>query len=169
MTAWDVEPGRWEIRQGLDANGDDEAEGASIGRSVDLERASSVDLIFGPHATTVFSLKLIDKGIPYWTRPDLGMGPDDVVVKGRTINVTVHSLGGVASTPTNLVWLDDAGKVIASTTIPQLKAPTDLIPKKFTVTLTAPAGRNLNGGSVVIDPGNKTKEITLINNRLTVR
>src|SRR5204863_7728045 len=62
MTAWDVEPGRWEIRQGLDANGDDEAEGASIGRSVDLERASSVDLIFGPHATTVFSLKLIDKG-----------------------------------------------------------------------------------------------------------
>jgi len=169
MTAWDVEPGGWEITLGLDANGDDQAEGVTIGRRVDLERAGSIDLVFGPQATTVFNLKLIDKGIPYWARPDLGIGPDDIVIKGRTISVTVHSLGGVDSAATDLVWLDDAGKPLASTMIPKLKAPADLLPKTVTVTLTAPADRNLIGSSVVLDPDNKTKEITRINNRQAVR
>lgn len=169
MTAWDVEPGRWQFTQGLDANGDDEADGVNVGRRVDLERAGSVDLIFAPQATTVLNLTLIDKGIPYWARPDLGIGPDDIVVKGRTISVTVHSLGGIDSAATDLVWLDDAGKPLASTSIPKLKAPTDLLPKKITVTMTAPADRNLNGGSVVLDPDGKTTEITRLNNRQAVR
>jgi len=169
MTAWDVEPGRWQITQGVDGNGDDNADGETLSTTVDLERAANVDLIFAPNATTVFNLKLIDKGIPYWTRPDLGIGPDDIVVKGRTISVTVHSLGAVDSAATDLVWLDDSGKSLASAKIPKLKAPTDLLPKRVTVTLTAPVDRNLNGSSVVIDPDNKTKEITRINNRQAVR
>ena len=171
MTAWDVEPGRWQIEQGMavDGNGNDAAGSETLSTTVDLERAGSVDLIFAPHATTVFNLKLIDKGIPYWTRPDLGIGPDDIVVKGRTINVTVHSLGAVDSAATDLVWLDDSGKSLASAKIPKLKAPTDLLPKTVTVTLTAPADRNLNGSTVVLDPDNKIKEITRINNRQAVR
>jgi hypothetical protein len=169
MTAWDVEPGRWQITQGVDGNGDDNADGETLSTTVDLERAANVDLIFAPNATTVFNLKLIDKGIPYWTRPDLGIGPDDIVVKGRTINVTVHSLGAVDSAATDLVWLDDSGKSLASAKIPKLKAPTDLLPKTVTVTLTAPADRNLNGSTVVLDPDNKIKEITRINNRQAVR
>ena len=52
--------------------------------------------------------------------------------------------------------------------IPKLNAPTDLLPKKVTVTLTAPADRNLNGSSVVLDPDSKTKEITRLNNRQAV-
>ena len=98
------------------------ADGETLGTTVDLERAATVDLIFAPNATTVFNLKLIDKGIPYWTRPDLGIGPDDIVVKGRTISVTVHSLGAVESAATDLVWLDDSGKSLASAKIPQVES-----------------------------------------------
>jgi len=168
MTAWDVEPGSWQITQGLDANADDEADGETLSRRVDLERAGNVDLIFTPHATTVLTLKLIDKGLPYWARADFGIGPDDIVIKGTTISVTVHSLGAIDSAPADLVWLDDAGKPLASTMIPKLKAPTDLLPKRVTITMTAPPGRNLHGSSLVIDPKSKIKEITRINNRLVV-
>src|SRR5262249_29976905 len=60
MTAWDVEPGRWEIRQ----------TGAGP-RTVDLERTSSIELAFPARASAVVELKLVTKGEPYWSRPDL--------------------------------------------------------------------------------------------------
>jgi hypothetical protein len=81
----------------------------------------------------------------------------------------VHSLGAIDSPPVELAWLDDNGKTLASTTIPQLKAPTDLLPKRVTITMTAPPGRNLVGSSLMIDPERKVKEITRLNNSVTVR
>ncbi len=169
MTAWDVEPGRWQLATGVDRNGDDEADGEMQTTSLDLERGTGVDLTFDPHVSTVLRFKLIDKGATYWSRPDLGIGNDDVVVKDRTITVTVHSLGAIDSPPVELAWLDHNGKTLASTTMPQLKAPTDLLPKRVTITMTAPPGRNLVGSSLMIDPESKVKEITRLNNSVTVR
>jgi hypothetical protein len=166
MTAWDVEPGRWQITQGIDRNGDDVADGDVATSTVDLERTGELELTFAPRATTVLNLKLVDKGIPYWTRPDLGIGMDDVLVKGRNVSVTVHSLGGVDSPPTELALLDREGKIIAAAPVPGLKAPADLLPKRFTVTLTAPPGSRIDGGSVLLDPNGKIKEITRMNNRV---
>jgi len=128
-----------------------------------------IELAFAPHATSVVTLTLVDNGVPYWSRPDLGIGNDDLVVSGRTVTVTVHSLGAVDSPSTQLVWLDSSGQKLASATIPQLKAPNDLQPKKITVTLTAPPGRDFTGSTVLVDPDNKIKEITRINNQLRVR
>ncbi|HKE59799.1 MAG TPA: hypothetical protein VKB46_23975, partial [Pyrinomonadaceae bacterium] len=164
MTAWDVEPGRWKIEQSSDGTGSE-----TTSETMAFERTGGIDLTFPAHATSVVNLTLVDKGTPYWTRPDLGISDDDVVVKGRSITVTVHSLGAVDSPPTELAWLDNSGKKLAATTIPQLRAPIDLLPKTVTVTLTAPAGRDLNSSSIVLDPDSKLKEITRINNRLSVR
>ena len=166
MTAWDVEPGRWQIEQGVDRNGDDVADGDVATSTVDLERTGEVDLTFPPRTTTVLNFKLVDKGIPYWTRSDLGIGMDDVAVKGDKVTVTVHSLGAVDAPPTELALLDGEGKIIASVPVPGLKAPVDLLPKKLTVTLTAPPGSRIRGCSIVLDPNSKIKEITRINNRV---
>jgi hypothetical protein len=166
MTAWDVEPGRWQIEQGVDRNGDDEADGELLTKTVELERTGEVELTFPPRVTTILNLKLVDKGIPYWTRPDLGIGKDDVVIRGRKVTVTVHSLGAVESPPTELALLDREGKIISSVPVPGLKAPADLLPKTFTVTLTAPSGSKIDGGSIVLDPNGKIKEITRVNNRV---
>ena len=87
MTGWDVEPVAGRLCR------------ASIGmvttrriaiykRLTELERTGNVADI-SPRVTTVLNLTLLDKGLPYWAGPDLGMGKDDVVVKGRTITVTV--------------------------------------------------------------------------------
>ena len=166
MTAWGIEPGRWEIVQGRDTDGDDSADGTTSTKTVELERTGEVEITFPPRVATVLNLKLVAKGTPYWSRPDLGVGKDDVVVQGRQLTVTVHSLGAVDAPPTKLALLDKTGKVLSSVPVPGLKSPADLMPKVATVTLTAPAGVPIEGCSVVIDPDATMREITRINNRV---
>ena len=79
-----------------------------------MNAAAAFDLTFAPHTTTVVELKLVSKGVPYWSRPDLGISADDVKVEGRTMNVTVHSLGAVDAPASKVVLRDRAGKVIAT-------------------------------------------------------
>jgi hypothetical protein len=166
LTAWDIEPGRWEITQGVDTSDDDAADGDTSHSTVELERTGEVELNLPPRAATVITLRLISKGVAYWSRPDLGIGRDDIVVQGGKVSVTVHSLGAVDSPPTTLALLDREGKMLASAPVPGLKAPSDLMPKTITLTLNFPAGSRMDGASVVIDPESATKEITRINNRL---
>ncbi len=51
-------------------------------RTEEFERSPDLDFTFPPHVTTVLELKLSEKGVPYWSRPDLGIGADDVKVEG---------------------------------------------------------------------------------------
>ena len=44
-----------------------------------------------------------DAGTPYWSRPDLGIGDADVRTAGRTMTVTVHSLGAVGAPASRVV------------------------------------------------------------------
>lgn len=166
MTAWDLEPGRWEVAQGLDANDDDAPDGETLTQNVELERSGSVELIFTPHATTVVTLKLVEKGTPVWARPDLGIGREDVALKGRKVTVIVHSLGAVDVQATTVALVDASGKTLATAAVPALKAPTDLLPKRVTVTLDLPAGADAKGASVVLNPEATLKEITRVNNRV---
>ncbi|HEX3232262.1 MAG TPA: CARDB domain-containing protein, partial [Pyrinomonadaceae bacterium] len=123
-------------------------------------------ITLAPRATTVIELKLTSKGIPYWDRPDLGIGKDDVVIQDRKVTVTVHSLGAVEAPATRLALMDANGKVIATVTVPALKAPLDLMPKTTRVTLTIPVGASMKGGSVVVDPDATMREITRVNNQV---
>jgi hypothetical protein len=166
MVAWDLEPGRWEISvsSGLDDDPQDRGGSEVLSVRQDLERGAAAPLIFSPRATTIFELKLVERGTPYWSRPDLGIGRDDVSVRGRKVTVTVHSLGAVDTRPATLALVGADGKVLSTVAIPALKAPADLLPKTITLTLDVPAGARLAGGSVRIDPDPTTKEITLVNN-----
>lgn len=166
MTAWDLEPGLWEITQGLDADGDDRADGDTLTVKAELERGASVPLIFTPRITTVLTLKLVKPAPPYWWRPDLGIGRDDISVRGRKVTVTVHSLGAQDTRPTTLALVDSRGQTLATAAVPALKAPADLLPKRVTVTLDVPSGTRLEGASVVLDPETSMKEITRVNNRV---
>ncbi|MDP2984952.1 MAG: LamG-like jellyroll fold domain-containing protein, partial [Candidatus Latescibacter sp.] len=164
MTAWDIEPGSWEITQGIDTNNDDNPEFDPATRIVDLERTGSLDITFAPRAATVITLQLKSKGTPYWERPDIGIGKDDVTVQGNTVKVRVHSLGAADAPATTAVIRDRSGKVIASAPVPALKAPVDLLPKTAEVAFKIPTGIDLDGGEVYLDPDRKIKEITVCNN-----
>jgi hypothetical protein len=153
MTGWNVDPGEWSMR----VNG-------APAQAVAFERTKSVDVAFAPRATTTIELRLVSKGVPYWSRPDLGISERDVRVSGRKVRVTVHSLGAVDAPPAMVTIRDAAGKAIANTPVPALRAPVDLLPKTADVVLTVPARANLQGASVTVEMRGTIPEITLRNN-----
>src|SRR6185503_6458642 len=158
MTVWDVQPGQWEMVQGVDTNGDDSIDGAGMTTTIELERSGAIELTFPPGASTVLNLRLVARGIPYWTRPDLGISKDDVLLRDKKLSVTIHSLGGVNSLPTTLALVDQSGKVLSSAPVPPLEAPADLLPRTTTITVDVPAGMRVEGCRIVIDPDAKLKE-----------
>lgn len=164
MTGWNVDPGLWEITQGLDANDDDLADQAIATRTSLFERSRSVDLTLAPRATTVLTFKLKTPGTPYWARPDLGIDPEDVVVQGREVRVTVHSLGSVASPETSVGLCGRSGRAVVLEKIAGLPAPVDLLPKTATVVLQVPEGVEPRDCTVELDPQHQLEEITTLNN-----
>ena len=83
MTGWEIDPGKWQITQGTRGNADSDPVQNSSTRTEGFERSRSLDVTFAPHTTTVLELKLVSKGVPYWSRPDLGIDADDVKVDGN--------------------------------------------------------------------------------------
>jgi hypothetical protein len=164
MTGWNIDPGVWEITQGLDTNNNDIANQSAESHTAWFERSRSVELTLAPRATTVLTFKLKTPGVPYWQRPDLGISRDDVTIGMDALLVTVHSLGSVPAPETRIVFRTADGSVVASTVIPPLPAPVDLFPRTAEVTLPLPRGTKTAGGSVVIDPDGQLLEITTGNN-----
>jgi hypothetical protein len=183
MTGWEIDPGQWTMTQGTQQDsqrGIGDAEPApnatdfaapvenTSAHTVAFERSSSLDITFPPRTTTVIELKLASKGTPYWSRPDLGIDPEDVKVDGHTMTVTVHSVGAVDAPASKLVLRDHDGQTIATADVPALKAPTDLTPKTAQVTLTVPAGTDLKGATVTVQCGGSVPEITQMNNSVVL-
>ena len=168
LIPWNLDPGQWEVTQGTSANSQEFTTAAAETKRVELERDRPLSITLAPGVNTIVTLKLISKGTPYWNRPDLGIGKDDVVIQERKITVTVHSLGAIDVVATKLALMDANGKMIASVPVPALKAPLDLMPKTIKVTLTVPAGASLKGGSVILDPDATMREITRSNNQVRV-
>jgi hypothetical protein len=168
MIAWDIAPGTWEVSIARDTNGDDVPDTAPDKRTITLERTGSMDLEFEPGVTTVIQMKLVSKGIPYWDRPDLGIGEEDVAVSGNSVTVTVHSLGSVDAPQADIALVGEDGSKAVSASVPAINAPADLLPKTVKVTLALPAGANPSSFKVVLDPDRKLTEITRRNNECPV-
>ena len=168
MTAWDIDPGKWEVVEGIDTDNDDTPDTIANKRTVNLERTGKLELTFPAKKTYVIKLKLKSKAKPYWKRPDLGIGKEDVTVRGNSVRVTVHSLGSVDAPSSSVALLDASGGVIALAAVTGIKAPLDYEPKTAEISLNAPTGTVLSGCSVVIDPDKKITEITRRNNTILI-
>lgn len=168
VAGWDAEPGMWEITEGIDTNGDDSADGKTVTRTAAFERTQDVEIVFPSRKTYVVTMTLKKKGKPYSGRPDLAIGAEDVILRGNTVEVKVHSLGAAASPASSVSIVAEDGKTVASTAIPALEAPIDLKPKTHAVTLTLPQGTNTRGLRIVLDPDNAITELTEKNNVATL-
>jgi hypothetical protein len=162
MTGWEIDPGEWEIKQSTQTADSAPLSGTTT-RTETFERSRSLDVTFAPRTTTALELTLKQKGVPYWSRSDLGIDPEDIKIEGHRIAVTVHSLGAVDAPSAKVVVRDRNGATLATASTPALKAPTDLQPKFATVYLQLPSKVNLEGGSVTIE-SNGVPEITQMNN-----
>lgn len=158
MTAWNVTAGRWSIAA--------ERGEAPERTTVALERSASIPLTFAP-GETVLDFALVTPTTPVETRPDLGIGRNDVRVAGQRVTVTVHSLGAVPTTAGRVaLWQQD--RRIASAAVPPLAAPGDLIPKTAQVTLTVPAGIDTQQLLVRVEQADGGAEVTQQNNTVAI-
>jgi hypothetical protein len=163
MTGWGVEPGVWKITQGV--------QGAPAGdvRHARFEKSKGLDFTFAPHVTTELNLELETPGQAQWDRPDVGIGSADVHVEKGSIRVTVHSLGSVAAPPSTLTLVDTSGHVVASTKVPAIPAPLDLLPKAAQATLHFGAGVRAAGAHIRVELANGAEEITQLNNEVVLQ
>jgi len=174
MTGWEVDPGDWTMTQGTQQGIGNAAPSADAPvqnvetRSVPFERSKSIAITFAPRTTTVIELTLKTKGTPYWSRPDLGIDPEDVKIDGSHMTVTVHSVGSVDVPASKVVLRDKTGKTLATANVPALKAPLDLTPKTAQVTLPIAANTDLKGATVTVECSGDVPEITLMNNKVTL-
>jgi hypothetical protein len=170
MTGWNIDPGVWEITQGIATDGGDDATSAIETHEEAFERSRSVDLTFAPRATTILTFRLKTPGTPYWARPDLGISREDIAVEpgGHALQVTVHSLGSVPAPATRVGFRDAQGRLVATAEVGPLEAPVDLFPRTAAVRLALPDGVTADGGSVEIDPDHALEEITTLNNRVSL-
>ncbi len=167
MSTWNVTAGKWKMTAGISASGGDTADGTPVSSEVALERSGSIAVSFAPHTTTVLEFTLETPGVPTERRADLGIGVDDVVVAGRSVDVTVHSLGALPATGGRAELLDASGKVVASAPVPTLAAPIDLTRKTALVRLPLPAGAK-TGWRVRVALPDGTPEVTWLNNEVAL-
>jgi hypothetical protein len=156
MTTWNVTAGRWSMT----VNG-------APATPVNLERSATIPVSFAPHATTTLDFTLAEATTPVDQRPDLGIGADDIRVKGRTVEATIHSLGSVPASGGTATLVDASGKTLATTPIPALEAPLDLTPRTAKVRLTIPAGAKDLTLRIALPGG--APEVTEMNNAVPLK
>lgn len=169
MSVWNILPGRWRIRQGLDLNDDQQIDKEATERYVNLDRGEAIKLVFAPGKNTIVQLELVEPAkINYAERADVGIGPDDVKISGNEMVVHVYNLGAVSSPATTLQVKDYKGNIIANISVPVLKAPIGLVPEWTEVKVSLPKGIDIMGGSVQLDPEKKMDQITRLNDFVRV-
>ena len=166
VTGADIATGRWSLRQGADADGDDEADAAGPAQAFDFGRDRPLRLSFPPAMTTVLDLALESEAQDVTARPDLGVADRDLRWRGGRLEATVHSLGSRPSAGA-VARLEAAdGRVLAEAAVPGLAPPDDLRAKTATVRLSPPSGANLAGARLrLVSPD---PEITEANNDAAV-
>jgi len=67
------------------------------------------------------------------------------------MTVKVHSMGAVDAPTSRVVLRDRAGRIVATASVPPLKAPSDLMPKTADAALDLPANTDWHGGAVTVE------------------
>jgi len=166
ITGAGVATGRWSLRDGVDADGDDIRDADAAGTTVDFGRDQSLDLVFAPGVATVVDLALEGDEIDIRDRPDLAIADRDVRWAGGALDVTIHSLGSRPAPASQLVLEGADGALLAQATVLPLAAPEDLKAKTTTVRLNPPRDADLIGARVRLTSDDP--EITQTNNQAAV-
>lgn len=168
MSTWNVTTGSWSMRAATSVDEGKTLVPTGAVQTVALERSAGTRVTFAAGTTTVLDFALVTPGTPVDQRADLGIGTDDVVVKGRSVTVTVHSLGATDTTGGTAALVDATGSIVAQVPIKPLAAPLDLRPRTTTVKLAISAGVRTPLSVRVALPGN-APEITQANNSVALR
>lgn len=165
MSLWNIIPGKWKVRQGIDNDKDQIIDKLTENYITEIGKGDALPLKLIPGKYTIIELELSEESeYAYAQRPDLAIGSEDIIIEDNSVIVTVHNLGSVASPLSVIELRDKDDKVLSSSEVPVIEAPADLNPRRKIIKMTAVPGRDLSHCSVHLDAGKKILEITEINN-----
>ena len=121
LRVWHLAPGRYEVRSGVDLDGNDTIDRGLETRRLELKRYETIPVTLPTHAAFVVEARLVEKGTPLHQRCDLAVTHEDAVRKGRGLSVKVHNLGCHPTGAFRVQLERENGDVIASMTNPGLE------------------------------------------------
>ena len=166
MIGGELKPGLWQIRSGVDGNGDNQADSFGPTQTVRLEKGLGTELVFPPHQTIVYDFDLAQPGDDPATRPDIGISIDDLRRRGERLIARVHSLGAKPTPPGLITVNGPNGKQLAQAHFAGLEPPVDLQPKTEDVSLRLPVGTPRGGLTVTLTLDGGIREVTKANNQV---
>lgn len=95
-------------------------------------------------------------------RPDLAVTPSAITID--RVTVQVHNLGCVQAPASVLRLLDDKGRVMAETGVPEIPGISGFDPQIKELTIAVPGGFVPEKCILTVDPENKINEINESNN-----
>lgn len=162
LRVWRLQPGTYEIRMGIDENGDDRIDGKpeeTFRQS--LKRYERIALTLPSRRLYVIEAQLVESDpTPLYDRPDLAITHEDAERRGESLEVVVHNISVAASGPFTVEARDGAGRRLASRKCLGLEGVGDFKDKKETLKFSdMPREEDL---VVMVEyPG---REITSVNN-----
>ncbi len=171
MLTWQLEPGIYSVKKGVDTNDDGKIDELLSDEKVELhERVNTIDLAIQSKKIIVVSVRQIKAFATFPVNmPDVAIAKDDIslpgkkIIQGDSLNVNciIHNIGN--TTAKNVLvefFVDD--KKISEAHISELNAPNDLVPqhKEINFKWMAQVGKH----RLEIKLGTAQKEITTWNN-----
>jgi hypothetical protein len=166
MRVWELAPGKYHLREGVDTDHDDRIDGTPATRELDLQRGSPIDLELPARKVQIVELHQQQARPRPELLPDLAVGDVDVFYDKATdrLKVVVHNIGSAAAENVVVRFEAPDGQLLGERVITRLEAPLDLQPKTATVWLSQPTLHPVARVVVRVDPAGRLEEITKENN-----
>jgi len=169
MRTWELERGTYELKTGLDRNGDDAMDAVDSQTRIEVERGLPLEITLPGDELSVIEVEQLSVK-PLAKAADLAMSEEDakLSVDAKRLTVQVHNIGNLPARDVKLVVIGDSGQALATATIPEINSPDDLVAQIKTVDLELPANPPQTM-RIVVDPDNGIPEITKLNNTVTIQ
>lgn len=166
MRVWELAAGKYQLKEGLDANQDDQIDGSPATRDLSLQRSSTIELELPAQKVHIVELHQVQAQPRPELLADLAIGEGDIFYDKASdrLKVVVHNLGAAAAENVTVRFETPDGRLLGERTIARLEAPIDLKPKTVTVWLPQPTLHPVDRIVVRIDPAGRVDEITRANN-----
>jgi hypothetical protein len=172
LRLWTLQHGTYRLTCGVDSTGRDQPDKIDRAETVEVMRATPVEVVLPPGKTSVIELVQSRRLDDERQRADLALSAlDTKVVKDGpawAVESVAHNIGAKDVASVEVALADGSGKIVQRKKLGPLDAPIDLVPRriKFKFENLPP---DVAGWSIVIDPDNAVEEIYEGNNRVELK
>ena len=164
LRVWHLAPGLYEVRTGIDLDGNDTIDEGLETRRLELKRYEPIPLTLSSRKLQIVEARLVEKRTPLHQRCDLALTHEDATRKGNRLTVIVHNLGCVATGPFRVQLMRDGGEAIGAVS----HAGLDGIGENLQARQAAIEFADVPPGMLRVSVSGIKEEITAANNQATI-